>query len=299
MPSPLLYVSITTIVRLSYLQPERGNKMFITKSEGAVLSIFPITCYLAPYYYYVDGNEYTFKLMILFSVGVFFTFFRVLKEPEELMYLDAGTGGYWGEGWCLVPSLLPFLRNIGINFPWGLRNRRLEELEERRKNTDIHHYQDQREMGYRVNVQTTLFAANTNRLIESIIRWVTGYEKGKIELFYQRIGLRIMIPALILGWGANFFFPKTNQSNGSVQYSQLVEVNKGECVKIPDGVIVRIAVWSLPTKYPENISDDIVIESDDKLYKWTWSRAVREKIIFTKQQIIQTKTAKGDGKLCF
>ncbi len=108
-----------------------------------------------------------------------------------------------------------------------------------------------------------------------------------------------MIPALILGCGANFIFPKTNQSNGSDRYSQLVEVNKGECVKIPDGVIVRIAVWSLPTKYPENISDDILIESDDKLYKWTWSRAVREKIIFTKQQIIQTKTAKGDGKLCF
>ncbi len=108
-----------------------------------------------------------------------------------------------------------------------------------------------------------------------------------------------MIPALILGWGANFFFPKTSKSDPSLQFSQLVEVNKGECVKIPDGVIVRIAVWSLPTKYPENISDDIVIESDDKLYKWTWSRAVREKIIFTKQQIIQTKTVSGDGKLCF
>lgn len=273
--------------------------MFITKTDGVILSVIPISCYLTPYYIFVSRNQYTLPLTLVFFAGVLLVLFRLLKEPEEVMFFDAGTGGYWGEGWCLVPSFTPFLRNIGINFPWGLRNRRLEELEERRKDVDIHHYQDQREMGYRVNVQTTLFAANVNRLFESIVRWVTGYEKGKRELFYQRIGFRIMLLAIILGWGANFFFPKPNQGNGSVQFSQLVEVHKGECIKIPDGVIVRIAVWSLPTKYQENISDDILIESDDKLYKWTWSRAIREKIIFTKQQIIQTKTVSGDGKLCF
>lgn len=273
--------------------------MFITKTEGAILSILPISCYLTPYYIYVARNEYTFNLMLLFSTGVFFIFFRVLKEPEELIYLDAGTGGYWGEGYCLVPSFLPFLRNIGINFPWGLRNRRLEGMSERTKNINIHHHQDQRELNYRVNIETSLLTANLNRLFERIGSWIFNINNGKPELFYQRIGFRLMILALILGYGANFFFPKKIQFNGSNQISELLAVNKNECVKIPDGTIARIAIWSLPTEYTDNISDGILIEVDNKLYEWTWSKAFKEGPTFTKQQIVQTKTIKGDGKICF
>lgn len=165
-----------------------------------------MSLYITPYYAYVHGNTYVFQLMLLYSIGVLSVFFRVLEEDEEVTFLDKGTGGYWGEGWCLVPSFLPFLRNIGptgINFPFGLRNRRRKELEERRRNVDIHHYRDQDKMEYHVNVQTTMLGANTNRFFEGFFRWFFGYEKGRFDLLFQRFGFRVMLLALVAGWFTN------------------------------------------------------------------------------------------------
>lgn len=282
--------------------------MFINKGEGAIISTLPITFYVYLYYNYVLGNTHTSELMLIFSIGIFFIFFRKLEEPEELLFLDKGTGGYWGEGYCLVPSFAPFLRNIGINFPWGLRNGRLNEVHERTRNIDIHHYQDQRDLNYRVNVETSLMVANINRLFDNLIRWIFGFNKGKPELFYQRIGFRIIILALILGWGGNTFSQKETNSRPKVEETDielltknlnLLEVSAGDCVKIPNGAIARIGIWTLPTRYTNNISDLIYVELDGKLQKWLWSNAFRDKPIFSKRQIVLAMTVGGDGQICF
>lgn len=225
-------------------QPLKGNIVFLTKTEAVIISVPILFCYTFPYYLWVShGNHETF-LTLLYFFGVFFLLFRKLEEPEELLFLDRGTDGYWGEGYCLVPNFLPFLRNIGINFPWGLRNSRRNILqEERLRNIDIHHYQDQRDMSYRVNAETSLFAANMNRFFEKLFKWIFSIDEGKPELFYHRIGFRFMLLALILAYTSDFSKSVTKVVNDYTpphltqqkeSYRVSIQLNNGVLRGFPD-----------------------------------------------------------------
>lgn len=206
--------------------------MKISKATGATF-VFAIPLQIYTYFFrgFVHGNPYFVELNLTFLLGFFFLFFRVLKEDTELMFFGKGTGYYWGEGFCFDPSLVPFLSEIGIFIPWGLRPPRSAGINRLAEKVNIHHYQDQREMRYNVNVETSFFAATMHRIASNFIGWFFGFKKGEEHLIYRRIGIRIILVAVVAGFMTNKINDIKNTSfipdilgNGTT--TVLVQLNK-------------------------------------------------------------------------
>ena len=187
------------------------SSFFITKWQGFLLCLLLTVPYEFFYFQYFGSNLYTIHLMALFGFGVILHFFHIIEPAEraELVFNGKATGLCWEDGYCFTPSLLPILHYFGIYLLWSLKKpRSFYGVEER--NVYVDHFQDQRLPQYRVNVETSFFTATASRVFNNILCWFIGVEKGKEELLFQRVGFRVMLAAVILGWGANAFYGNTD-----------------------------------------------------------------------------------------
>ena len=151
--------------------------MYTTKGQGAFLSLLPMSLYVIPYFFWVATNSYAYELTLLFFAGVLFLFL-VKIEPgtngellwwDQLIIDDQGNAYVWSNGLCLVPTLFPFLHNLGIHPFWWIRRPLSDYLERTSNNVAIEHFVDQRRMNYNVEVKTSFLAANFSRIVENTI----------------------------------------------------------------------------------------------------------------------------------
>lgn len=188
--------------------------MQITKGQGAVLTLIPITLYLMPYWVFVHNNDYAAQLTLFFLLGVIFLFLVKIEPGTQanLLFFNKATKTYWEDGLCLVPSFVPSLHNVGIHLFWGLEKPITERDRLGVADPEFLHHLDHRKMTYSVHVNTSLLTAQANRISGNIFDWYFNIDRGDPNLIYQRLGTRMIILALILGACANAFFP-INKSN--------------------------------------------------------------------------------------
>ena len=223
LPYPFLCGSIQNKGSFSTTQLE-GSTMYITKGQGALYTMLPVSLYVIPYYGFVSGNGYTLELLALFTFGVLFLFL-VKIEPgtqgqllwfEKLVRDTNGRPCLWEDGLCLVPTLFPFLHKVDIHLFWWIKKPITEEDYLNNQNGPyIHHHVDQREMRYNVNVDTSLFMANLQRITGNIFGWFFGITRGNPALLFQRVGTRIIILALLLGFGFNQSASQQNEKSNN------------------------------------------------------------------------------------
>mgnify|MGYP006054362273 CR=1 FL=1 len=177
--------------------------MIITKKQGAMISLGIIGFYTFLYYFFVKNNTAWFYLTVLFFIGALAHFVRENRDGAQLRFGGAPTGVYWDAGYCLVPSILHILHNINIYLLWDL-----DEPESENSNISIDTYQDQRQSQYHVRANVSIFWLNVDKLVSVFLSWFFGFQKGRNKLLYQRIGFRIILVAIVIGWVCNSFAPK-------------------------------------------------------------------------------------------
>lgn len=219
--------------------------MPISKVTGAIIAlVFMYFVYIDNYRDFVSETIYANELLMFFSLGTLSLFF-VKIEPNtkaEVTFWGSATGVFWGDGYCLMPTPFPTLDSLDIHFFWWLEKPITEkEYFRHTERNATHHYQDQRDPRFNINVQTSLLTAQTTRITGNILSWFFMFWKGDKELMYQRLGIRIIFIAIVLGYGANTFFPKNedaapswmkfftalgqNNSNGNEESTKTIPVS--------------------------------------------------------------------------
>jgi hypothetical protein len=212
-----------------------------------------MSLYIIPYKGFVSGTTYASYLILLFIIGVIFMFL-VKIEPgtvAELIFFDKATGTYWADGLCLVPTLFPFLHNVGIHFFWWLKKPGVAYSGS--APPYVHHHRDQRQMEYKVNVETTFFKATVARIAGNMFDWFFNIKRGDPELLFQRLGVRIVIVALILGAGSRVA-SATSEKYDSIfsQFSSLLSTDgSGTEAEEYTKVIVRLEKSKQPLYPPQ------------------------------------------------
>lgn len=191
------------------------KSFFITKQQAALLCLILTLPYLFLYYMYFGNNYYSLYLTSFFYVGVLLHFFHKIEPGTraEVVFFGKATGGYWEDGFCLVPSIMPVIHYINTHLLWSLKKSEAQGVYRIDRDISIDQYVNQRRPNYNMNVQSTHVQIWLSRVIESIIEWFSGIQKGDEELVYQRLGVRIIVIAILGGISANFFFPKSHTSN--------------------------------------------------------------------------------------
>ena len=198
--------------------------MHITKGQGAVLTLLPMSLYVVPYYQLVSESKYMLPLLGIFTLGVLFLFLVKIEAGtegellwfEKLVFDKHGDTVVWSDGLCLVPTLFPFLHKVKVHLFWWIKKPITEQDYFDNNNASfIHHYVDQRDMRFNVNVDTSLLAANATRVSGNIFTWFFNINRGAPELLFQRFGTRIIIVALLLGFIANVIGPTRQESKSS------------------------------------------------------------------------------------
>jgi hypothetical protein len=304
--------------------------MKISKTDGVWISLIMMSPYVFMYGQWVKNSSYSTQLIGIFFVGIFLHFLRKIESGThaELLFFEKSTGHFWSDGFCLVPSVLPALHNVGIYLLWNLKKDMQLLQPNFNPNVTIHHFKDQRLPVYRVNTDTSLLALSIHNTIGKMFAWFFAPIGDDSELKYQKLGFRIILISLILGWGGNTFFPKEYQaqqsdrtdfltsflnwtenkvapkeSNLQTAYTPqeiITEVHPGQCVTVPPKVLTKIAVWSLPVSL-ENVYDAFFVTGTDGIERaWRWSIATNGDYVDDgSRKIITTMGAGTGGKLCF
>ena len=190
----------------------------MTKPQGAVLTLI-ITTVMVYLYYGIFGfmlkSQFTVLLTFCFFLAVLFSFVRENAYGGELRFFGQLTGVRWESGYCLVPSILPILHHIRIYLGYDLEEDPVERSVEYR-NPRIHHFQDQRLSNYNVRADTTLLGLNTDKFLGWLINWITGIHNGPKKLFYQRVGFRLMVLCILMGFVTSFTHPREKDTTKDV-----------------------------------------------------------------------------------
>ncbi len=182
----------------------------ITKTQGFILGLLLASPYLWLYLSFFGKNRYSMELTLFFVVGVLFHFIDKIEAGTraELLFVGKATGYFWEDGFCLTPSTLPILHNIGIRPLWSLKRQLTYEGAYRTdRDISIKHFQDQKRPNYNMTIQTTWFGMAASRILEGIFGWFMSYNDGDPLLLFQRVGTRIVYIAMILGVCANIVYP--------------------------------------------------------------------------------------------
>lgn len=185
--------------------------MKINKWTGVILTLVVMSPYVLIYYAWVKHSAYSTELTCFFFVGILFHFLRKIEAgtKAELTFFEKATGHYWNDGFCLVPSLMPILHNIGIHPLWNLKKDIPIENTLYNPNINVNHFQDQKIPIYRVSANASLFQLSVHNFFSTIGGWFFSIDRSNPEMIYQRIGLKIILVAIIAGWIGNFIPEKT------------------------------------------------------------------------------------------
>lgn len=200
----------------------------ITKTQGAILCLFLCIPYGLLYYGYFGQNQFTPQLLTFFLFGVLLHFFQKIEPGTraELVFFGKARNFFWEDGYCLVPSFLPILHQVGIHLLWSLKKAVYSGIYRSDRDVSIEHFQDQRRPNYNMNTQTTMFGMAVSRILEVIFGWFLEISRGDPELLFQRIGQRIMVLSIILGAFANIFFPNKETRSVGQTFSMVSEEKK-------------------------------------------------------------------------
>lgn len=179
-------------------------KLEISGREAFPIALCLMIPYLPPFYLYARYSNWWIPLMLLYFSGVFLLSFRIIPAGKrgQLTFGATLLNKFWKNGFYVVPTFLPMLKNIDINLLWGV----LIEGED-----DTHHHQgvvvdhhaDQRLPRFNVNTVTSLFKMLMVQKVSNVADWYFTVHKGAKSLLYQRVGLRVMIAAIFFATIAN------------------------------------------------------------------------------------------------
>jgi hypothetical protein len=223
--------------------------------------------------------------MIFFAFGVLLHFFEVIKPGTraELVFVGKARNFFWEDGYCLVPSFMPILHNFGVRPLWSLKKADILPVYRGDRDVSIDHFQDQRLPRYNVNTQTSMFGMFISRISEAVFGWFLGIQKGDPELLFQRLGSRIIILSIVLGFIANTFYPNkpSGVQNGEPSASSASQSydKRNNKPKSPEGKVMTLSQLSkgrdpiipgedkfLPEKNGPALHYFFVNESDPRKY---------------------------------
>lgn len=193
----------------------------ISKISAAFICFALIAYYRHLYITHIGVNYYQQELMLLFTFGATLQFLQKIEPGTvaELVFFGKATGFFWEDGFCLVPSFPPFLNSFRLSILWSLKKAITILSQQESNTTSIDVYKDQARTNYNMHVNTTQGGMLISRILEGTFYWIIGFEKGNPDLYYQRLGFRIMLLAILLGMIANRQY-EYSQRNTSQNYSQ-------------------------------------------------------------------------------
>lgn len=193
--------------------------LYITKGQAALIVLafaFPV---LIGFYHYSNENPYFVKVFISFLLGFFLFMSWYIRSGKKAYLTFAGKrleGPAWEDGFCLVPGIA-MLEEMHANPLYGLEPIGYDEDTQNTEQEGLHHRHDTRDIHYKVNTDTSLFALNVNRLLENMFTMFSPWH-GKKRNARRKVGFLIMV----------FSFLFTAATNGSTSVSSKDESEKNQ-----------------------------------------------------------------------
>lgn len=242
--------------------------MRINKIDGAILSLLLMSPYVFFYHEWVKQSSQSLQLTLFFFFGIFLHFLRKIEAGTvaELLFFEKSTKHYWQDGFCLVPSFLPALHNVGIYLLWNLKKSIEVTGSAFNPNINIEHYKDQRKPEYIINAKATLLALSVHNFFGNMLSWWIAPFKDMSELKFQKLGFRIILLALICGGISNFFTDASTTINRYNPFQTkkeivtiLVQLNDGFTHSFPELSMFEEQGDTTTTKYMDIGEDRFIL----------------------------------------
>lgn len=261
----------------------------INKFDGMVFSLLLMSPWIYLYFWCTNDSLYSLQLTGLLFFGFLFLYLRKIEAgtEAEVVFFEKSfkpNKHIWGDGFCLVPTLLPLLHYIGIHWLWDIRKNPNLIESQFNPNVNIYHHKDQRIPEFKVNSDATLFQSTVYRFFGNVTDWFFSLDSKDPELVYQKLGFRIIIVAVVLGWIGNFFpksqpnIPQNNVIRNKETVTGLFSLIREKPIKyFPSNEVFEI-------DYEQNVlhyryHDDVKLFSYHKVYGKDFPTiSVKEKI---------------------
>lgn len=213
------------------LKPAKKNWREISKGRAAVFTLIIVLVYTGIHWWFINDG-YFVKLVYISTIGFFlgfiFGFFEFIEPgtTDTLVYSGKKLSKEWEDGYCLIPSALPFMHRLNFRPLWSLLKKHWSEKLKDEKDVVMfrHDLKIDSANQQKINIDSTLMEATIFQTGKKFFGWFLSMNRNT-DFAFQEFGLKIIIIVAVLDCFnlttasiANFFKPKTK--NVSAQTSE-------------------------------------------------------------------------------